>query len=363
MIFFALLLNSLLLGIAIFNFATIRRPKSEIKSGRSVLVLLPVRNEIENIERVLSELDLQIGIADYKVLVINDNSDDGTAEKAQQFASHRISVINAPSPAAGWIGKVSALQYGYHSIFPALSDAVMPDVVISIDADVHFERDALVRAVATLEDANLDFLSPYPRQIAITWAERLTQPLLQWSWMSTVFLRGAEKFPMKSTVICNGQFLVMNAKSLVKINGFESVAHKVLDDIELGRSFVAAGFKGAVTDGSEIASTRMYSNFDQLRRGYGKSLHLAFGNFFGSIVATLFMVFTAIYPALIALSGNLIAIAALVAIIGTRVVSAAASGTRVRDALLHPFSALLFLYLLYFSWRNRRIAEWKGRRL
>jgi hypothetical protein len=44
-------------------------------------------------------------------------------------------------------------------------------------------------------------------------------------------------------------------------------------------------------------------------------------------------------------------------------VSAAASGTRIRDAFLHPISALLFIYLLYFSWSNRGKTQWKGRTL
>jgi cellulose synthase/poly-beta-1,6-N-acetylglucosamine synthase-like glycosyltransferase len=262
--------------------------------------------------------------------------------------------MNASQPEDGWLGKVNALQSAYLSSQSA-------DVVISIDADVRFESDAIARAVKTLHASHLDFISPYPRQIADTWAERLAQPLLQWSWMSTVLLRGAERLPMKSTVICNGQFLVMKGASLKTINGFESVAQKVLDDIELGRTFVEAGFRGAVIDGSALSSTRMYSSFSQVRAGYGKSLSAAFGSYFGSAVAALFMATTAIFTFASALTGNLLGIGATLAIIGTRIISAAASGTRIRDSFLHPFSAALFIYLLYFSWRNKGAVQWKGR--
>jgi hypothetical protein len=168
---------------------------------------------------------------------------------------------------------------------------------------------------------------------------------------------------MASTVICNGQFLALKGSSLKAIGGFESVAHKVLDDIELGRSFVAAGFRGSVIDGSEISSTRMYSSFSEIKSGYGKSLHTAFGSLAGSFFAALFIAATGILPFLYALSGNLLAIAALIAIIGTRIMSAAASSTRLRDSLLHPLSSALFIYLLYFSWRNRGKTQWKGRTL
>jgi glycosyltransferase involved in cell wall biosynthesis len=354
MLFVVFLLNSILLTLALVNFFTIRRPTSFARVDSSVLVLLPVRNEAENIERILNELEAQAGLSNYKVLVIDDNSEDGTLAIAKKHLSSRISIVSAPKPTKGWLGKVSALQFGFKS-------AEESDCVISIDADVSFKEDSIARAVLTLQQSRLDFISPYPRQISVTWSERLAQPLLQWSWMSTVLLRGAEKFPMKSTVICNGQFLVMRGASLKAIGGFESVAQKVLDDIELGRSFVSAGYRGAVIDGSALASTRMYSSFDQVRAGYGKSLHTAFGSIFGSLIAALFIAFTGIMPVVYALTGNILAIASLIAIIGSRLVSAAASSTRIRDAWTHPLSSALFLYLLYFSWSNRGKTQWKGR--
>jgi cellulose synthase/poly-beta-1,6-N-acetylglucosamine synthase-like glycosyltransferase len=358
MLFSLFILNSLLLALAMANFVTIRKPNNSAENDASVTVLLPVRNEAENIDRILLELENQINLPDLSILVIDDNSEDETFQLAKRHTSPRISVIQAPALADGWIGKVAALQAGYRHI-----ESTMPHVVVSIDADVHFEIDAISRAVNSLDSTELDFISPYPRQIADSWSERLIQPLLQWSWMSTVLLRGAEKFPMTSTVICNGQFLVMRGSSLKTIGGFETVAHKVLDDIELGRSFVSAGFKGAVISGSEISSTRMYQNFNEIRAGYGKSLHLAFGSIVGSAIAALFVGASALLPFFSALNGNLLGLAALLAIIGTRIVSAAASGTRIRDAFLHPISAALFIYLLYFSWSNRGKTQWKGRTL
>ena len=351
-------INSLLFALSMVNFVTIRKPKQCGEIDAAITVLLPVRNESENIERILQELNSQINVPRLSIVVIDDHSEDETYLLAKKFQSNRISVIQAPALPDGWVGKVAALQAGYRHI-----ESSDPEIVISIDADVHFESDAISRAVNSLLEAKLDFLSPYPRQIAQTWAERLVQPLLQWSWMSTVLLRGAERIPMSSTVICNGQFLVMRSSSLKGIGGFESVAFKVLDDIELGRSFVAAGFKGAVISGSEISSTRMYKDFNEIRAGYGKSLHLAFGSILGSLVAAFFVGATVLIPLGSTIDGDLLSLAALIAIIGTRVVSAAASGTRVRDAFLHPISALLFIYLLYFSWSNRGKTQWKGRTL
>jgi cellulose synthase/poly-beta-1,6-N-acetylglucosamine synthase-like glycosyltransferase len=356
MIFPLFLLNVFLLALSLINFATIRRPLPTASITESINVLLPVRNEEENIERVIAQLESQAGVQNYKVIVIDDNSEDCTFELASSLVSDRVTVIQAPSPQSGWLGKVSALHFAFSSIPKA-------DITISVDADVHFAPDAISRAARTLLAHNLDFISPYPRQIALTWAERLTQPLLQWSWMSTLILRGAEKLPLASTVVCNGQFLVMKTSSLNAVGGFASVADKVLDDIELGRSFVSGGYKGAVIDGSSIASTRMYSSLREIREGYGKSLHAAFGSPFGSLVAALFIFLTGVLPFIYSLSGNLLAIGALLAIVGSRMISAAASSSRLRDSFLHPVSAALFIYLLYYSWSNRGKTQWKGRTL
>lgn len=356
MLFAIFSLNSLLLALALLNYATIRRPALFRTIDDSVLVLLPVRNEEENIERILGELAEQSGLNHYRIGVINDNSTDSTRKILSELQSPSIEILDAPPPGKGWIGKVNALQYGYENFQEA-------DIYISIDADVHFTSDAIARAVATLIDSRLDFISPYPQQRAITWAERLIQPLLQWSWMSTVFLRGAEKLPLQSTVICNGQFLVMRGGALRSIDGFASVSHQVLDDIELGRSFVRAGYRGTVIDGSPLASTRMYTSLEEIKAGYGKSLHTAFGSLLGSAIAATFMTATGFIPLLYAISGDVLAIGALIAIIATRIISAASSSGRLRDSFLHPLSALLFLSLLYFSWRNRGKVQWKGRTL
>lgn len=357
MIFAALLINSLLLTASIVNFFTIRKPDTVRSIEKSVVALLPVRNEEVNIERVIHQLESQVSLSNFRVIVIDDNSEDFTLAKAQALTSSRISVLSAPAPLDGWLGKVSALQYGFSSI------DFEPDYIVSIDADVSFEPTAIARSISTIERLELDFISPYPRQAAISFPERLAQPLLQWSWMSTLILRLSEKMPLPSTVVCNGQFLVLRYSALKTIGGFSSVAHKVLDDIELGRSLVKSGFKGTVIDGSKIASTRMYSSFAELRSGYGKSLHTAFGSLPGSIFVAIFMLFTGFLPFLFALQGDSYAIGACIAIIVTRIVSAFSASTRIRDALLHPLSALLFTYLLYFSWLHRKSAQWKGRRV
>ncbi len=334
---------------------TIRIPKRDEEIKKSVTVLAPMRNEAENVPEFISALSSQMGVKNLNFVIINDGSTDKTAELLTSVidGDPRFSFIDSPIQRDGWLGKVSALQSGYES--------ARSEFIITLDADVRLQPNAIMRAISQLERLKLDFVSPYPRQIAQTFAEKLIQPLLHWSWMSTVILRLAEKFPRRSTAVANGQFFVARKNALDAINGFESVSTQILDDIELARSLISAGYRGVVTEGSGIASTRMYSSFDEIRQGYGKSLWKAFGGSIGTVIAIAFLFATGILPVLMILNGYLIGWLIYLYIVFSREISAIRSRSNPLFAFLHPLSSALLIYLIIYSWRNRGTIQWKGR--
>ena len=350
-----LAISALISAISIFNYLTIRIPKNDTPVDAAILVLAPMRNEAENIFEFVSALSSQSGLSKLSVVLINDSSTDKTLEYMREAIRHdsRFSIMDSPALQSGWLGKVSALHSGYLS--------AQAEYIVTLDADVRLKPNALVRSINQLDDLKLDFLSPYPRQIAKTFSEKLIQPLLHWSWMSTVILRLAEKSPRKSTAVGNGQFFVVRKSALDTVGGFASVSNQILDDIELARSLIAAGFKGVVTEGSAIASTRMYSSFDEIRQGYGKSLWKAFGGVFGSVIASLFIFATGVLPVILAAQGYLIGFLIYLLITLTREISALRSRSNPLYAFLHPLSSLLLIYLICYSWLRRGRIQWKGR--
>lgn len=355
MSFLTLVLVFLTFSISIFNFITIRKPENSDQVTESVTVIVPMRNEAENVTECISALASQSGVAKLKFILVNDSSNDNTLALAEQAVAgdSRFTIIDSPELRTGWLGKVSALQSGY--------EAADSDFIITIDADVRLKPNAVTRAVNQVKDLNLDFVSPYPQQIAITFAEKLIQPLLHWSWMSTVVLRLAEKYPVRSTAIANGQFFVVRKEALDIIGGFASVSNKILDDIEIARSLISSGFKGIVTEGSALAKTRMYSSFDELRSGYGKSLWKAFGGRIGSLFAIFFIFTVGIYPFVLFLNGYLIGFILFLLSVLTRELSALRSRSNPIYAFLHPLSSALLIYLIIYSWSQRGKVHWKGR--
>ncbi len=347
------LLPLILLIIAGVNCVQIRTPKGTSELADTVGVVVPMRNEAENVEGLVATLAAQEGL--FHFYLLDDNSEDETYELLQRFTADdsRFTVIKGAALEDKWIGKTWALQQ--------LFEASKEEVLVSIDADVRLSNDAINKAVTAMNDARLDFVSPYPRQIAKTFAERLIQPLLQWSWLTTVPLRFAERSGQKSMAVANGQFFVVRRLALTSIGGYQSVKHAVIDDVFLARELVKNGSSGTVINGSDIAETRMYASWSQIESGYGKSLSKAFGSIFGALFVVVFLFATSIAPLILGLLGNPYGWLGFGAIVGTRLLSAIKSRGNILDTVLHPISVIALIYLIAYSYLMRGSIQWKGR--
>ena len=347
------LLPLILLTIAAVNFVQIRTPKGTSDLTQTIGVIVPMRNEAENVEGLVATLAAQEGSLHFYLL--DDNSEDQTFELLQRFTKgdSRFTVIKGAVLKDKWIGKTWALQQ--------LFEEAKEEILVSIDADVRLSNDAINKAVTAMNDARLDFVSPYPRQIAQSFAERLIQPLLQWSWLTTVPLRYAERSGQKSMAVANGQFFVVRRSALSSIGGYQSVKHAVIDDVFLARELVKNGSSGTVINGSEIAETRMYASWSEIKAGYGKSLNQAFGSIVGAAFVVVFLIATCIAPLLLGLLGNPYGWLGFAAIVGTRVLSAIKSRGSELDSVLHPISVVALIYLIVYSYLRRGSIQWKGR--
>ena len=347
----------LIFFISLINFLTIRNPNKITQIQESISVVVPLRNEASNVAELIDSLRAQKNLVHVEYLLLDDNSEDQTLALLYQHTSalSNFHILNGSTLPQGWIGKTWALQQ--------LFERASGEIIVSVDADVRLVPDAINRAVTLLKNSQLDFLSPYPKQLSFSWSEKLIQPLLQWSWMSTVILRIAEKCSISSMVVANGQFFVVRRAALAQVSGYKSVSDKVLDDVELARALVKQGSHGCVANGAEIASTRMYSSWKQIQAGYGKSLHAAFGSVFGSALAITFLFLTGIAPLIAGITGSTIGWYAYAAVTLTRVMSSIKTGKNPLAALLHPISSALLIYLIIYSWLMRGQVQWKGRTL
>lgn len=313
--------------------------------SETIDVLIPMRDEEENVEGCLKSVLNSELLEASKVYVLDDGSSDSTGQLISEFKVNKLTGAELP---AGWLGKLWACHN--------LSQAGTGKYLVFLDADVRLHPYAIASAISKMNKFGWDFISPYPRQIAGSFLEKLIQPLLQWSWLASVPLRLAEKFPNRSMTIANGQFFIVKRSAYEKSGGHAEISGEVLDDLELARLLVSHGFKGGVADGSAVASCRMYKTNSQLIDGYTKSLWKAFGGQFGTVVAILLLFFTGISPYLgIGAPATFIFLSRFLAAIKTR--------SNPAYAFLHPISIIILLYLIVLSSmrKSRGTLTWRGR--
>jgi len=342
------------------NQRRLRRPPSEPPPVTvAVSLLVPARDEAHRIEPTIRSLLAQRGLRDVDILVLDDGSTDGTADvvRAAAGSDPRLRVIPGTPPPPGSLGKPHACAQ--------LAAAARGEILVFVDADVVLAPDAVAAAVAVLRGPDpLDLLSPWPRQITAGVLGGLVQPLLAWSWLTTLPLSRAERSGRPSMAVANGQFLLVDAQALARAGGWQGVSGAVLDDIGLARAIRATGGRTGVADGSTLATCRMYASGRELREGYRKSLWAAFGSPAGAMAVGTALAIVYVLPAAAAMRGSRIGALGYAAAVVGRVSARRWCGGRFGwAAAAHPLSVLALLWLMISSWvgRVRGSLRWKGR--
>jgi glycosyltransferase involved in cell wall biosynthesis len=351
-----------------FNLRKLRRPEPSVTAiDEAVSVVIPARNEQDSLTDALRSVQTQENVAHMSIHVLDDGSSDDTAAIADAAAAadQRVRVTHAPDadPPPGWLGK----NYACSRLAGIASDA---RVLVFMDADVVLESNAINALVHELRRTNSTLIAPYPRQLAETWVERLVQPLLAWSWMTTVPLGVAESRQWASMSVANGQLLAFDAEGYRRMGGHEAVRSDVIEDVALMRRVREVGERALTVDGSSLATCRMYRTPVDLIDGYTKSAWNAFGGPVGSIAANSLLIGLYVVPAAAVLlskghtrAWGLVGYAAAVT---GRILVARNTGERVLpDALAQPLSIMAFASINALSWWRhlRGQNHWKGRRL
>jgi chlorobactene glucosyltransferase len=235
-----------------------------------VSLLVPARNEEDNIERCVSSLLAQ-DYPNFEVLILDDQSTDRTRQIIEDLSRSdpRLQVLDGQPLQPGWLGKNWACAQ--------LADRAEGQLLFFTDADTFFQPQTLRAAVAVLQGEQGDLLTGFPRQEVHSWGERFIVPLFSWAFycFTPLLIAYRLKLPWLSNAI--GQMLLFRREAYQTIGGHAAVRDCITEDLSLARRVKSFGLSWRVMDVTQLISCRMYRSGREAFAGLSKNLFAAFG--------------------------------------------------------------------------------------
>ena len=345
----------LALALSTVNLAFWPRGRPGFHKTTSVSVCIPARNEEVGIEACVTAA-LALG-AD-EVIVVDDGSSDDTAAILARLAVGRAELrvvrLDAALP-TGWVGKaracrlLSALAHGEHLMF--------------IDADVVVDKGALGRFDELRRRYRADMISGVPRQITITFMERLVLPLLHVTYTSWLPLPLIWRTKNHRFLAANGQMLWLSRAALDDVGGFTAIRGEIVDDMALGRAMKRAGKRVLFVDGDALGTCRMYRSGQAVIDGFSKNLYEGLGSLPALVSIVGWYAWAFIVPYMLLPVFPIPAAVGVGAALAVRLLQAWRHHSSIVSAVLNPLGVLVLIWIAVRSWAWSRKGKivWAGR--
>lgn len=198
-----------------------------------------------------------------ELVIVDDRSTDGTGDIVDRLALEdgRVRVVHVTELPPGWLGKVHALHRG--------ARAATGDLLLFSDADVHFTRGALRRAVALLESGRLDHLGVLPG----LWPSAFLLDAAFSAFFRLMWLAArpwAVPDPRSKASCGVGAFNLVRRGALERSPGFEYLRLEQADDAALGQMLKRSGARCAVANGRGDVGLHFYRSLGDMARGIEK---------------------------------------------------------------------------------------------
>jgi len=230
----------------------------------SVIAIVPARNEAATIAQSITSLLRQNYPGEFRIIVIDDHSEDPTAHLAEQAAAQkdaakRITIHRAAPLPQDWTGKLWALQQGV-----TIAASAAPAYFWLTDADITHAPDTLTRLVSRAEQDHLDLTSLMVLLQAKTFAEQATIPAFLFFFLKLYPPKWIANAKARTAGSAGGCIL-LRRKALESIGGFSAIRGDVIDDCALARAVKRSGGKIWMGLTRASVSLRAYNSFAEIR--------------------------------------------------------------------------------------------------
>ncbi len=227
-------------------------------SAPSVAAVIPARDEAESIAAAAGSLARQKYPGEFHIVVVDDASEDGTAEIARAAAPPELlTVIRAESLPPGWTGKLWAVAQGVAQR--------RPDYYLLTDADIVHAPDNLLTLVSRAAAGGYDLVSYMATLRCESAAERALVPAFVFFFFM-LYPPAWIRNPRRRTAGAAGGCMLVRREALERIGGIERIRGELIDDCALAREIKRSGGRVWLGLSSGTRSIRRYGSFGEIAR-------------------------------------------------------------------------------------------------
>jgi len=242
-----------------------------------VTAVIPARDEAATIGTTIASLLGQGYPGAFSVVLVDDESRDGTADAARAAAARagapeRLTVLTGQPLPAGWTGKLWAVSQG---VAHATAGPDAPDYLLLTDADITYAPDALAPLVARAEKGGYVLTSLMAKLRCDSLAERVFVPAFIYFFQMLYPFAWVNR-PDHAMAGAAGGCMLVRPQALARAGGIAAIRGKLIDDCALGAAMKARGpiWLGLT---ERVISARPYERIDDIRRMVARSAYAQLG--------------------------------------------------------------------------------------
>jgi 4-hydroxybenzoate polyprenyltransferase len=335
----------------------------------SLTIVVPCRNEAARLPATLDSLAAQAYDGDLRILVVDDGStDDSTAVATGALATlgDRARTIPAPPKPDGWSGKGWAVASGVR--------AATTELVLALDADTTLAPTGAATLVRELLATDADLVSGVTRYAMPTLGEQVAMPgypMLLFGFVPA-WLPALTGGRPAGLAFSYGPLELVRRTAYLETGGHAASPGSHREDVDLARTFAAAGRRVRTVQAADLGATRHYASagevlgsWSRILPGYtGGSVAVALTMLLveaAAWVAPLLLPFLALAVAPDRLGASLVPLAVLTV---ARLALAVTQRQPLLTVLLHPATAVVTLAAQVAALGALvagRTPDWRGR--